>query len=136
LMPGVCLNSWQTDGCEWSIGYLWRSSDWVERLFLVALALMLAYAVFVFSRFFCRCYSARRQSRALVPDSTRAFQRSQRRLVAKLSRGLGTLKSIASIAPFLGLAGTCYGILGGLFRGIGMEKRAALAMITANIAAA
>jgi biopolymer transport protein ExbD len=135
LMPAVCLNSWQTDGCQWSTGYLWRSSDWFERLVFVALALMLAYTVFVFSHFFCRYYSARHQSRAFVPDSTRAVQRSQRRLVADLSRGVGTLKLIASTAPFLGLAGTCDGILGG-FIPVGMERRAALARMAADIAAA
>lgn len=134
-MLGLCLNSWQTGGCDWSIGYLWRSSNWFERLVFVALGLMLAYTVFVLSRFFRRYYLACHPSRALVSDSAGAIKRSQRRLVAELSCGVGTLKTIASTAPFLGLAGTCNGILGG-FRGIGMQKQAALAMMTADFSAA
>jgi hypothetical protein len=116
-MPGACLNSWRTDGCEWSIRYLWRSSDWFEHLVFFALALMLVDTGFVVSRFYYRYYLARRNSRSFVPDSARAVQRHQKRLLAELRRGVRTLKSIASTAPFLGLAGTCYGMLDG-FRGM------------------
>jgi hypothetical protein len=52
LMPGVCLSSWQTYPCEWSIGSVWRSSDWIERGIYIAFVLMLAYTVFVLVRFF------------------------------------------------------------------------------------
>ena len=117
------------------MGHLWRTSDWIERLVFVALALMLAYTVFILSRFLCGYYLGRRESRAFEPDSTRAFQRTRRRLVADLTLAARTLKSIASTAPFLGLAGTCYGIAEG-FVGIGMERRTALAMISADIASA
>lgn len=132
-MPGACLNSWQADGREWNIASLWRSSDWFERLVLVALALMLAYALFVLGRFYYRSYLAHREFGALVPDSTHAFQRRQRTLLAELSLGVGTLKSIASAAPFLGLTGTCYGILDG-FRGM-TGTWDPLAMATASIGA-
>jgi len=115
FMPGACLNSWQTDACEWSIGYIWSSSDWIERGLFITLALMLSCTLFIFIRFSCRYYSARRESRAFVPDSWRAVDRYQRTVVADLSRGLRTLKAIASAAPFLGLAGTSYWVLGGLF---------------------
>jgi hypothetical protein len=117
LMPGACLNSFQTDACEWSIPYVWHSSDWVERGFLIALALMLAHIGFVVIRFSRRYYLARRESRAFVGESWCAVQRSQRVFVADLSCGLGIVKAIASAAPFLGLAGTSYWILGGLFFG-------------------
>src|SRR5215831_9721805 len=116
-MPGACLNSWHTDACEWSIGYVWRSSDWIERGLFIALALMLCYTVFVCIGVSRRYDLARRESRAFVPDSWRAVHRRQRTLVADLSRGLRTLKGIACAAPFLGLAGTSYWVLGGLFFG-------------------
>ncbi len=142
-MPGACLNSFQTDACEWSIAYVWHSSDWVERGLFIALALMLAYTVFVLIRF-SRCnYLARRESRAFVEDSWCAVQRSQRTFVADLSRGLRTLKAIASTAPFLGLAGTSYWILGGLFFGYSgsptrffdlVEARTASSLLTAATA--
>jgi len=116
-MPGACLNSFQTDACDWSIPYVWRSSDWIERSLFITLALMLSCTLFVFIRFSRHYYLARRESRAFIPDSWRAVHRRQRTLVADLSRGLRTLKAIASAAPFLGLAGTSYWVLGGLFFG-------------------
>jgi biopolymer transport protein ExbB/TolQ/biopolymer transport protein ExbD len=122
---------------------VWRSSDWVERGIFIALALMLAYTVFVLLRFSRRYYLARGESRAFEPDSWRAVQRSQRTLVADLSRGLRPLKAIASAAPFLGLAGTSYWILGGLFFGYSgsptrffdlIEARTASSLLTAATA--
>jgi biopolymer transport protein ExbD len=61
--------------------------------------------------------------------------RSRRKLAADLSIGVGSLKSIASTAPYLGLVGTCFGILS-VFRGFDMEKYAALMMMTSTVAAA
>ena len=134
-MPGACLNSFQTDACEWSIGYVWRSSDWVERGIFIALALMFAYTLLVVGRFSRRYSLARRESRALAHDSTRVFQRGQRSLVADLSRGLRTLNAIASAAPFLGLAGTSYGILATLSRGFAASRSSVLAYLLTNIPA-
>lgn len=138
-MPGVCLNSFQTDACEWSTAYVWHSSDWAERFFFIVLALMFGYTVFILVRF-SRCYYlACPASRAFVGDSAVAVQRSQRTFVADLTRGLGTLKAIASAAPFLGLAGTSYWILGGLSFGYSgspkkffdlVEVRTASALLT------
>src|SRR5271165_2481894 len=121
-MPGACLNPWQTGAHGWNIECVWSSLDWMERGIFIALALMLAYTVFVLSRFSRRYYLARRESRALVDDSWRAIERVQRRLIADLSCGSRTLKAIASAAPFLGLVGTSYGILASLFMGFGLEK--------------
>jgi biopolymer transport protein ExbD len=141
-MPGACLNSFQTDACEWSIGYVWRSSDWVERGLFIALAVMLSYTVLVLIRFSRRCYLARHESPAFVRDFC-TVQRSLRTFVADLSRGLRTLKAIASTAPFLGLAGTSYWILGGLFFGYSgsptryfdlIEARTASSLLTAATA--
>jgi biopolymer transport protein ExbD len=125
-MYGVCLNSWQPYGCEWSVRYLWRWMNWVVRLDVIVLALTLAYVVVVVTRVFCRYHLARR---AREIDGT-----SRRKLAALLSIEVGSLKSIASTAPYLGLASTCVGILSA-FRPIGMEKHAALAMISADVAA-
>lgn len=133
-MPRACLNSWQTDVSEWSIRNLWRYSDWIERLVFVALALMLVYTFFVLIRFSRHHYLARRESHAFEADSWPAFEGDKRRLVANLSRGLRTLKAITFSAPFLGLAGTSYGILAALSFGVAMEKNAFLRMISARIA--
>ena len=73
-MPGVWLNSWQTDGCEWSIGYLWRWMNWLERLDVVVLALMLAYVVIVVSRASYSYHLARRKNRTFVRAASTAFQ--------------------------------------------------------------
>jgi len=116
-MPGCCLNAWQTDACDWSIELVWRSSDWIERAIFISLAFMLSYTFFFLIRFFRRYHVASVKSRALVTDSWRTFQRCQRTIVADLSRGSQTLKAVAYAAPFLGLAGTSYGILVTLFFG-------------------
>ncbi len=89
---------------------MWRVSDLVECLIFVGLALMLAHAAFVTARFFRRYFLAR-ESFVSFSGSAPASERSKKSLVADLSRGLRTLQSIAFAAPFLGLAGTCYGIL-------------------------
>jgi biopolymer transport protein ExbD len=98
---------------------------------------MLAYTLFVLIRFSRRYHLARRESRALLVDgSWRAFERGQRRLIADLSRGLRTLEAITSAAPFLGLAGTSYGILVALWFGsISASRATAEAIISARIGA-
>jgi len=114
-----------------SIGEIWRGSDGVECLIFIGLALMLVYTVFIAGRFFRRYFLARGE---FLIDSTPESLRIRKNLVAELSRGVGTLKSIAAAAPFLGLAGTCYGILGG-FYGLGRMKYAGLGSLLADIAA-
>jgi biopolymer transport protein ExbD len=128
LIPDDC-NWWQTGGCEWSIRYLWRWMSWIGHLDVIVLALMLTYAVAVTIHVFCRYHLARR-ARGTDTDG-----RSCRKLAADLSIEVGSLKSISSIAPFLGLAGTCLGILD-IFRGFAMEKHAVQIMMTTTIAAA
>jgi biopolymer transport protein ExbD len=75
---------------------------------------------------------ARHELRALASDSAGACQRKRKSLIAELSRGISTLKSIASGAPFLGLAGTCYGILGGFY---GLGRRGHVGSFLPDIAA-
>jgi biopolymer transport protein ExbB len=109
-MLGVCPNAWQAYGCEWIVGYLWRWTNLLERLALIGLALMFLHTLIVTIRVSYRYYSARH---AEVTDaSSQAFQRSRRELVAELNLSVDSLKSIASTAPYLGLAGTCLGIMG------------------------
>jgi biopolymer transport protein ExbD len=97
------------------------------RLDVVVLLLMLAYLFAVVIHVSCRCYLARR---AREIDNA-----SRRTLAAALNIEVGSLKSIALTAPYLGLVGTCIGILTS-FGGIGMEKHAAMAMIMTRIALA
>ena len=98
---------------------MWRVSDlWVEWLIFVLLFFMLAYTVLVTARFFRRYVSAHRKSSAAELGSAPPSQRCDKNLVVRTSwRAVENLKSIASAAPFLGLAGTCYGILAMFFRG-------------------
>jgi len=67
-------------------------------------------------------------SREAIETSERAMHRAQKMTAAELNVGLGTLATIASSAPFIGLLGTCFGIIGA-FRGYGMEKSTAMAMV-------
>lgn len=124
-MSGLCMNSGQTYGCEWSVGYLWHWMNWIGRLDVVVLALMMVQVIRVVIRV---AYRYHWPYQADVIDENR-------RLAADLNGWIRSLKSIADTAPFLGLVGTCVGILSA-FRGVGMEKHAALAMISSQVAAA
>jgi len=126
-MHGVCLNSWHPYECDWSVGHLWHWMNWVVRLDVIVLALMLAGVVVVVARISYRYYLARRGREI---DSA-----SRRKLAAVLSIELGSLKAIASSAPYLGLAGTCVGIMSSLGFGGDMEKNTFLTMVAANMAA-
>jgi biopolymer transport protein ExbD len=128
MMYEVCLNSWHPYECEWGIGYLWRWMNWVVRLDVIVLALMLACVVVVVTRISYRYLVARR-----VGETDSA---SRRKLVAVLSIELGSLKAIASSAPYLGLAGTCVGIMNTLGFGGAMERNTFVVMLGANMAAA
>jgi MotA/TolQ/ExbB proton channel family len=108
---------WQPGGCVWTIRYLWRWMSSFGRLDVIVLALMLAYLFAVVIHVCCRYYVARR---ARGIDSA-----GRRTLAAVLNIEVGSLKSIAITAPYLGLAGTCVGILSA-FGGVGMEKRIVL----------
>jgi biopolymer transport protein ExbD len=114
---------------------MWRMSDLMECLIFVALALMLVYTAFVTVRFFRRYSLVCRESSSLVPDFNPA-SRSTKNLFAELSPGVGTLRSIASAAPFLGLAGACYGMLLALFRGYSGSKASVIAAISSELSVA
>jgi biopolymer transport protein ExbD len=127
-MPGVCLNSWQPYECEWSVGYLWGWMNWIVRLDVIVLAIMLVCVVVVVTRVFYRYH--------LAPPVGETDSASRGKLAAVLNIELGSLKAIASSAPYLGLAGTCVGIMSSLGFGGAMEKNRFLAMVAANMASA
>jgi biopolymer transport protein ExbB/TolQ len=68
--------------------------------------------------------------------SRRGFERAQTANRDYLGLGIVNLRSIAATAPFVGLLGTCFGILGALSSGGSMQKDAFLRMITSRVAAA
>jgi biopolymer transport protein ExbD len=132
-MPGVCPNSWQMYGCENVIQYLWGLTDDLERFALLGLALMLVWTLFAVVRVSRRCHAA--QHSREIESTSPALQRSRRRLVANLNIQVGSLKSIAFTAPYLGLAGTCLGLLG-MFRAYEGTRFGALVMTVWGIEAA
>jgi biopolymer transport protein ExbD len=99
--------------------------NWLGRLDIGVLAALLTYAVFTLIR---------------ASNAYRVLQRPARndrastRFNLELEIRLRTLKSIAFVSPYLGLVGTCVGIMSA-FTGIGMEKHAALAMMASRLAA-
>lgn len=133
MMPGVCPNSWQPYECEWAIGYLWRWTNLLERLALFGLALMLVHIVVVAIRVSHRCHSARRAKG--MDRANQAFRRDRRKLVNKLNLWVGSLKSIASTAPYLGLAGTCLGTLS-IFQGYVGSRNGFFVMVVTQVDAA
>jgi MotA/TolQ/ExbB proton channel family len=96
----------------------------LRRLDVIALALMLARVIAIVGHAAYRYLSIRR-SPATDPNSREMF-------AAELSLRLYTLRSIAHTAPFLGLAGSCVGILDS-FTGIGMQRWTAPAIISMNL---
>jgi len=127
-MTEACLNAWRPYDCEWSVGYLWHWMNWIVRLDIIVLTLMLTGVVVVVTRI---CY------RYLVARHVREIDAASRwKLAAVLSIELGSLKAIASSAPYLGLAGTCVGIMSSLGFDGAMEKNTFLTMVAANMAAA
>ena len=122
-MPGDCPNPY---GCQWTIGYLWHWMNWLARLDVILLALLLAYTFAVAIHSIRLLRTARRAQGTDRPTRTKVR--------AELNIEAGNLKSIAFIAPYLGLIGTCFGTLS-VFRGFDMEKHAALLMLTSRVAA-
>ncbi len=130
--PGECPKLSPNYGYARVIEDVWRESDLIECLILIGLTLMFAYTAFITVRFFCRYFLARRQFFVSFADSAPASEQIKKNLVASLSRGVENLKSIAWAAPFLGLAGTSYGVLEGFYR-LGYEKYGGVGSIVADI---
>ena len=124
--PDDCY-PWQPGGCEWTIRFLWRWMSSFGRVDVVVLALMLVYLFAVVIHVLWRYYLARRVQGI---DSV-----GFRTLAAVLNIEIGSLGSVAITAPYLGLVGTCEGILSA-FGGIGMQRHAAMVMIETRIAVA
>jgi biopolymer transport protein ExbD len=118
----VHVAPWQTYGPEWNVFNLWDRLDWILRSDILVLAALLAYVAFVVVR---DSYYFREASHA-PGDRVRA-------LIVDLNRSVRILRSIATTAPYLGLLGACFGIVES-FRGVGMQKGAAMAMIVTNLA--
>ena len=119
---------WQAGGCEWSIQYLWQWMSWLAHADVVLLALILAFIVVRAIRIFYLCHVDRKG----VVDSS---SQSRRRLAADLSIQRGFFKSIATTAPYLGLLGTCEGVLSAFTVG-GMQKDVFRVMIATRLSAA
>jgi biopolymer transport protein ExbB len=70
-----------------------------------------------------------------IEASKRALDRSEAIVHAELKRGISTLATIGSTAPFVGLFGTVVGIINA-FKGIATEKSAGLGAVAAGISEA
>ena len=71
----------------------------------------------------------------VVEASRRALERSEAIVHAELKRGISTLATIGSSAPFVGLLGTVVGIINA-FKGISNEKSTGLAAVAGGISEA
>lgn len=107
-------------------GVLWHHMDWLLRVDVAALGLLLACTVVLVLRL-SRCYRLAR-CRGVDSPAGKGF-------VAELKAHVGNLKSIASTATYFGLLGTCLGILS-TFSPVAMERHAYMAWVTSKLAAA
>jgi biopolymer transport protein ExbB/biopolymer transport protein TolQ len=71
----------------------------------------------------------------VVEASRRALERSEAIVHAELKRGISTLATIGSSAPFVGLLGTVVGIINA-FKGISQEKSTGLGAVAGGISEA
>ena len=117
----------QPGGCEWTIRYLWRWTNAFGRIDVIVLALMFACIVCVVAHVSFRYHSVRRTRDIDIGLLSQ--------LVADLSAEAVLLHSIASTAPYLGLAGTCVGILSA-FGAFAMEKHTLLLVTVTKVATA
>lgn len=106
---------------------MWRWMSSFGRLDVIVLGLMLAYLFVVVIHVSYRYYVSRRAREIDIPG--------RRTLAAVLNIEVGTFKSIAVTAPYLGLVGTCEGILSA-FGGAAMQKDAFMAMTETRLALA
>jgi len=70
-----------------------------------------------------------------IEASKRALERAEAIVHAELKRGISTLATIASSAPFVGLLGTVVGIINA-FKGISSEKSTGLGAVAGGISEA
>jgi len=131
-MPGPCPNPWYFGGCESTIPYLWRWTDSWQRWDLYALALMLVYvAVVVVRGMTSLLFRPRREPTGAASSESKL---AQEKLLANLIPAAAGLKAVAAGAPYLGLIGTCVGILG-MFHGVAMSRSAVLQMEASELGA-
>jgi biopolymer transport protein ExbD len=119
----------QPYGSQWSAGYLWRWTDPLQRLVLIVLALMLIRVVAVVADFWYR------YRLAALAEATNASHRAQRKTAPELSLKLGSLRSVFTTAPYLGLVGSCLGILN-TFRGYEGSRSGFVVMVVSGMGAA
>jgi len=115
---------------QWGFRYLWHWMDRLERLDIILLGLMLACVVLVV------LIISHRLGRYRIGDTASGtFHRAQREIVSDLTSRAGTLKSIATVSPFLGLCGGCIGILSA-FRGYDGSLEGYIEVVATGMAAA
>lgn len=99
---------------------LWRQMDWLMRVDVVVLGLLLAYTFGAVIRASHHYHKVRREAEVNDP--------AKRRVAAELNIHVGNLRSIVTIAPYLGLIGTCLGLLHALFYAGGQYDSALAAL--------
>jgi biopolymer transport protein ExbB/TolQ len=72
----------------------------------------------------------------IIDAVKRVLARSQRDIHAEMKRGLGSLATIASTTPFVGLFGTVVGIMNALYRGCGAPRAVCMAAAANGISEA
>lgn len=116
---------------DWSIGYLWRWTNLLERFWLTALALLLLYAIVVVVRFAKGYQFVRRFGGYKDRESPCA----ENKIATAMRLDVKGLRLVSETAPFVGLAGMCSGILT-VFRGYVGTRQGFMVMTTSILAAA
>jgi hypothetical protein len=110
-------------GCAWTVQSLWAWMDWIGHADLIVLGLMLAYVVSVAIHV---SYRLAQEVQSSVDDWGR------RQLAADLGVEVAVVRSIVIAAPYLGLVGACFGILGA-FTGIDVLAESGFAAVAPRV---
>src|SRR6266700_3700106 len=108
---------------------LLKHMGWPAITIVIVLFIMSAWSIGVMIDRWIAFNAARKQSRAFAPAVAGALREGkldEAIVHAELKRGISTLATIASSAPFVGLLGTVVGIINA-FQGIASEKSTGLA---------
>jgi biopolymer transport protein ExbB len=144
---------------------MWGNMGWLARGVVMILFVMSAWSIGVMIDRAIAFNGARKQSRAFAPAvagalregkldeaikiadrfgkshlakvvvAKRALERAEAIVHAELKRGISTLATIGSSAPFVGLLGTVVGIINA-FKGISTEKATGLGAVAGGISEA
>ena len=125
-MHDSCNGEWQVYGCGWGLSRVWSQMNLVAHIDILLLATALLYV-------FAASANTFRRHRSLIKTVENASARRRRSL--ELTTHMASIRSVSTVAPYLGFVGAVNGILCA-FTGGGMQTGAWVIWVTTKLAIA